>query len=509
MKRIKNAVRILFFLVLLFALLGVLNQILQNKESETVLQPFLADAQEYDVLFLGDSQVRAAVFPMELFDHYGITAYNLGSSNCRIPMSYWKLMNALDYMTPKLVVLSVTDAERPELTHYKGEQIHEAFDGFPLTLMKSRAILDLTNQEGVDKSGVSYRDIGAELFFPLRKYHSRWSDLEEADFRPVYNKQKGAVPLVHVSDPIPSFGLAEPDEYLPEAGNGYSYLRRTIEECQKRGIPILLYQPPYPIEPAVHRGIRTAAKIAVEYNVPLLDFPQMNSVVDYYIDCGDPGSHLNPSGAKKLTDYLGQYIKDHYDMPDRREHPAYAHWNDEWNAYVDGKIQMIADGADSLRTWLMLLHDEDFNLVLTVRPNFDYNHHNTKNALQNVARPHVYEGDGQISAELEPLQGLGDAAEYNEGYMLIVDRDAESEYESVQEYYGIGEQEFETSFGYVFCRMDGEWIDLSITPEDGEEVYYFDNWDDQDQDMRLVLIDRRTGKPALTMVRSRTAEENL
>lgn len=507
MRIVKNTARILVFVALLAVLLGVLSDILEHKDSTMLLEPFLENAQEYDVLFIGDSQVLNGVFPLELYHKYGIASYNMGTGNSRVPVSYWKMINALDYMTPKLIMLSVTDIDLPEFPCTEGEWLHVAFDGYPMSLNKARAILDLTDRESKDRHGVPYRDIAKELFFPLFKYHSRWSSLTENDFHPEYNTLKGAEPFVHVSDPDHRFKLADPDACLPEVGSGFAYLRKFIEECQRRNIPLVINQPPYPLSEQSHMGTHTAAKIAEEYGVPMLSFPDMGSVVDYYIDGADPGSHLNPSGAKKLTDYLGRYIKDHYDLPDRREDPAYAHWNDEWNAYVDGKIRLIAEGADSLRTWLMLLHDEDFNLVLTVRPNFDYEHRNTNIALQNVARPHVYEGDGQVSAELKPLQGLSDAAEYNEGYMFIVDRDAESEYESVQEYYGIGEQEYETSFGYVFCRMDGEWIDLSITPEDGEEVYYFDNWDDQDQDMRLVLIDRRTGKPALTMVRSRTEKE--
>lgn len=508
MNKIKNTARILVFLALLVCLLNGISNLLEQKDSTAMVKPFLDHAQEYDVLFMGDSQVRHGILPLELYNKYGIASYNLGSGNCMLPVTYWKLLHALDYMTPKLVMLSVTDAERPELTYTKGEWLHVAFDGFPMSLTKAKAILELTDQEGMDRNGVLYRDVGKELFFPLRKYHSRWSSLTPEDIRPAYNTQKGAAPMVHVSDPHPDAALAGMDEYLPEEGNGYIYLRKIIEECQRREIPIVLYLPPYPIAPEAHKGSHTSARIAEEYGVPMINFVDMDRVVDYYTDCGDPGSHLNASGAKKLTDYLGQYLKDHYDLPDRREDAAYAHWNDEWNAYVDEKIRLIAEGGDSLRSWLMLLHDEDFSFVLTVRPNFDYNHRSTKAALQNAARENVYETDDLVSAQIEPLGGLDDAADFNQGYMFIVDRDAGTDYEMVQEFYGIAEQEFETSFGYVFCRMDGEWIDLSLTQED-EEIYYFDNWDDQDQDMRLVLIDRRTGKPALAMALSRTEEERF
>lgn len=506
MKKIKNTARVLIFAALLVCVLCGLNRILILKDSSEIVKPFLDRAEEYDVLFLGDSQVYNGVSPLEMYHQYGIASYCLASGNCMLPMSYWKLMNALDYATPKLVVLSVTDAEKQELTPDEGEWLHVAFDGFPLSLNKVRAILELTDQDRTDKYGTAFSDIRKDLFFPLRKYHSRWKNLTREDVHPDYNAMKGAVPIVHVSDPDVDSKMAGPDEYLPEEGYGYVYLRKIIEACQKRSIPILVYQPPRPIREDVHKGTHTSARIAAEYGVPMLNFVDMDRVVDYYIDCGDPRSHLNASGVQKMSDFLGQYLRDRYDLPDRRQDEAYAHWDEEWEAYVDEKIRMIAEDADSLRSRLMLLHDESFNVVLSVRAGFDYKRRNTITALQNIAREHVFENDDLVSAKLNPLEGLSDAAEYNEGYMLIVDRDAGDEYEFVQEYYGIGEQEFETSFGYVFCRMDGEWIDTSITQND-EEIYYFDDWDDQEQDMRLILIDRRTGKPALTMAFSRTEEE--
>lgn len=502
MRKIKNIARITVFIVLLSVLLGATNHILEQKDSAIGLKPFLDHAEEYDVLFFGDSLVRYGIYPMELYHKHGITAYNMGSSNCMLPMSYWKMMNALDYATPKVVVVSVSDAENPNLVPGKGEWLHVALDAFPMTMTKAKAIFDLTSEAGADKNGVSYKDIRSELFFPLKKYHSRWSSLGMADFCPEYNTKKGAVIKVHVSDPQHEAGFVDEDECLPENGHGYIYLRRIIEACQEKGIPVVLYHPPAPLLEYNHKGTHTAERIAAEYGVPMLNMVDMNRVADYYVDCADPGGHLNYSGVLKVTDFLGQYLKSHYELPDRREDAAYAHWDDEWNVYVDEKVNIIAEEADSLRSRLMLLHDESFNIILTVRPDFDYEDDRVKTALQNIARVHVFEDDQLSSAEQEPLISLDDAADFNKGYMLIVDRDAENEYETVHEFYGIGEQEFETSFGYVFCRMDGEWIDLSITQEE-KETYYFDNWEEQKEDMRLILIDRRTGRPALIMAFSR------
>lgn len=506
MNKIKNIARILIFVVLLGLIFSGLDPLMTHKDSLLMVKPFLDTAQEYDVLFFGDSMVRAGIYPLELYNKYGIASYNLSSRNCRIPMGYWRMMNVLDYMTPKLIAFSIMDLEWPELTYDKGERLHDALDTFPLTLTKAKGILELTDQEGVDRNGVPFSEIRSELFFPLRKYHSRWNSLTQEDFSPVYNKQKGAEPIVHVSDPDIKAALMPVDDCAPEEGYGFVYLRKIIEECQRREIPLLLYVPPHPIRPLAHRTTHTAAKIAAEYGVPMINFTDMDRVIDHYTDCGDPGGHLNTSGAYKLTDYMGQYLTDHYDLPDRREDSNYAHWDEQWDAYLDEKIRAIQEDPDSLRSQIMRLHDESFNVILTVRANFDYDYRETKRAIQNIAREHVFEDDELVSGKLYPLDGLSDAADFNQGYMLIVDRDAGEEYDAIHEFYGLSEQEFETSFGYVFCRMDGEWIDLSITQDD-EETYYFESWEEQEADIRFILIDRRTGKPVLAKSFSRTEAE--
>ena len=120
-----------------------------------------------------------------------------------------------------------------------------------------------------------------------------------------------------------------------------------------------------------------------------------------------------------------------------------------------------------------------------------------KNLLQNIARENVHWDDDKVSADLNPLEGLQYADGEGAGYFLAVDRDRGE----VHELYGRTEREFETSFGTVFCRMDGEWIDLSLT-DGGEETYYFDTWEEQDEDLHLLVIDRRTGKPVLRLTRS-------
>ena len=66
---------------------------------------------------------------------------------------------------------------------------------------------------------------------------------------------------------------------------------------------------------------------------------------DWTTDTKDAGSHLNLSGAQKATAYLGAYLKEHYDLPDRRLDSSYAFWKDDIARYQELRAEKIAQAA--------------------------------------------------------------------------------------------------------------------------------------------------------------------
>ena len=79
--------------------------------------------------------------------------------------------------------------------------------------------------------------------------------------------------------------------------------------------------------------------------------------------------HLNHFGAQKITNHIGKYIKEHYDIPDRRLDPAYAKWNEDYKLYVQDifaqelnslkdsaqYVRFIADKKEAVRNTCMLV----------------------------------------------------------------------------------------------------------------------------------------------------------
>ena len=54
---------------------------------------------------------------------------------------------------------------------------------------------------------------------------------------------------------------------------------------------------------------------------------------DWREDTKDKGDHLNVYGATKVSKYLGNYIKQNYDIPDRRNDESYRDWYTDSETY--------------------------------------------------------------------------------------------------------------------------------------------------------------------------------
>jgi len=356
-----------------------------------------------------------------MWEETGIAGYNLACYGTLMPVSYWTMINALDYASPKLAVFAVNGFTEDKKVGFYSPDVHTEMDFWPLTLNKVRMINDLMhNQENpdiADSDGNLYRDLMWEFLFPIGKYHSRWSELGKGDFSKRPQHVKGGEFMVGI-EPIWDYTLTSEDDYADEVGYAFSYLRMAIEECQGRGIDVLLLHLPSPIRVNSQRYANTARSIAQEYGVDFIDATQLDSIVDYAVDCFDTDPHLNTAGTLKMTSFLGSYIRDRYALPDRRGEARYAHWADLLEAHKDEKMRVISE-QEELNNLLMLLHDRDYDVDLFLSPDASVWYDDLGILLMhNIARERVLAGEEyeKYSNFMFPLerfdQALGDCSSY-------------------------------------------------------------------------------------------------
>lgn len=409
-----RAAEALLFVVLLLAVVALVSNALVRKESRNLLGGFLEEPENYDVLFFGDSKLVTSMVPMEVWEDYGIPGYNLACYGTLMPVSYWTLINALDYAEPKLAVFSVNGFTPDKKVGFYSPDVHTEMDFWPLSLNKVRMINDLMhNQENpdiADSDGNLYRDLKWEFLFTIGKYHSRWSELDKGDFTKRPQHIKGGEFMAGI-EPIWEYTLSDPEDYADEVGYAFSYLRMAIEECQRRGIDVLLLHLPSPIRVNSQRYANTARSIASEYGVDFIDATQLDSIVDYAVDCFDTDPHLNTAGTLKMTSFLGSYMRERYGLPDRRAEAKYAHWSTYLDAHKDDKMKVMRE-QEELSNVLMMLHDRDYDVDLFLSPDASIWYDDLSILLMhNIARERVLSGEeyDKYSNFMFPLEGFDQA----------------------------------------------------------------------------------------------------
>lgn len=349
MKRgLKALLSVMIVVTLVVGGLVYLSNVTERKDSVNKFAQFYEQEEDFDVLFIGQSHVLNGIFPMELWNDYGIVSYNMAGHGNHVPTTYWVMENALDYTNPELIVLDCGMLAKEEKTGTI-EQLHLSIDHIPFSENKVKMIQDLLGDS----------EQKWDFLWKFSTYHNRWNEVDGADFEAVSTVEKGAESRIAVAVPD-ELCYWDPIYKTQGETTGIQYMRRIIEECQARGIDILLTYLPFPDSSGWQAESYRAWDIASEYGVNYLDYHTLLAEINLNTDCYDTGSHLNPSGARKITKYLGEYIMENYDIEDQRNDEAYSDWHEDYQVYTEFKIDNIRE-QDDIKSHLMLLYDKNLS----------------------------------------------------------------------------------------------------------------------------------------------------
>lgn len=438
-----------------------------KKESARDMGDLIGQDLQEDILFVGDSQVNSDILPMELWQRYGYTSYVLHANNNGIARSRAMLQLALQYCDPKVVVLSTDQYWEESSMERQIASYHKYADEFPLTRTKIDSTFQWV-QEPMQR---------AEILFPFLIYHNRWQELTSEDFHMSGSVLKGAS-LAYQVVPVEFQDRPDTDEpVMPENGEKTLVeIEKFIQECQSRDIDVLLLTLPMGLSTKRQSYLYELEGIADKYGVTYLNLVEDHSMVDGMTDFKDM-IHMNASGAKKLTAYLGRYLGEHYDLQSRMSDPEVSSlWNEDLAEYLEVKRQALRDTQD-LKEVLVQCRDENLDVAIYV------------NWASNVYRD---EGSCRLIKNIACLEQFDQAQEFGEDYFSFVDYGAGKIYESVAPQ----EEEWDTSAGKI-CFSFGEDGKPGLTC--GEETK---NLFDQgvDGDIYIAVFDRWSGQVICTKV---------
>lgn len=306
-----------------------------------LVEEYYDSDKDHDVIFLGDCEVFSNVSPVSLWDQHGITSYIRGSAQQLIWQSYYLLEETLTYETPDVVVFNV-------LAMKYDQPQNEAYNRMTIDGMKWSK-----SKIGAINSSMTEEESFVEYVLPILRYHSRWNELGEEDFKYMFNKK----PLSHngylMRADIKPVTMIPEGRILPDyefGENSYYYLDKITKICKDNDVELILIKSPsvYPYwyEEWDEQMVDYADKNDLTYINFLEVADEMG--IDYETDTFDAGLHLNLSGAEKFTSYFGEILSKDFALENRKDDTKLA---SAWNEKVEHYEWMKEDQLNEIKNY--------------------------------------------------------------------------------------------------------------------------------------------------------------
>lgn len=367
-KKLKVIIKAICFLVIGIGLFCVCEKVFIYKYywpvdtayfTKSIMNLYHED-ENIDVLAAGTSHMVDGFVPLDLYERDGIISYNIASYSQPIEMSYYLLKEAAKRNQIKVFVYDVGSLVSKQM--WWGP----VMDSVPLSFDKIEMALNISSKN----DDVTFW----EVIFPILREHVRWKELSRTDFEiyhqsPLYSKGYSlytdadwAKYTAEEMNRIDAF-LRESElcgyefsdgEYIATEENitdqivvseeNMEWLLKMRDLCNEEGIEFLCAKVPCVYHPELYGSAWTLEKsdcvkdICKKNNIMFcdmlydVDLKINESTADYV----DGGLHLNYSGAQKVTEYLGQYLTDHYSLPKRNN----AEWDYDLKIYQ--KVRQLA-----------------------------------------------------------------------------------------------------------------------------------------------------------------------
>ncbi len=320
-----------FTVLMTMILLTVASKILKRKYSDIEYRKFYKNAEEYEVLFYGPSVVHYSISPMQIWNDYGITCYNMGNDSERLTMTYYDIVNSLDYCKPKVIVVDLNAMTWAGSKRDNTFKDHNFIDAVPLSINKIkevRAIFD--------------KDEYAEYLVPFTLYHSRWNELTKEDF--IFNPDSVMYGLeLHqgiVSLPTPSEEQYEESRF-GNINEEAKVMDEIIKLCDDEDVELVFTYLPSGVRGGDQKLREYCADYLTSKNAVYLDLLHLDKI-EYSRDFCDE-VHVNVFGSEKINDYLGKYLTENYDLSDyRNDDKKSLRWNEDYKEYAD-TVQSLKD----------------------------------------------------------------------------------------------------------------------------------------------------------------------
>lgn len=360
--RIKRVVKAAAFCIILVFFLNSIYKIFSWKDTAgdyySSIESFY-DLKEdlVDVLFLGSSRCYCTINNAVLWEEEGISSFSLAISGQDIASSYHCFVEALKTQTPEVVCFELYG------TTFQGYGVDSNMYRNTLPYHYSLNAVNVVRAIAPDRQ--------EELLLRWPIVHTRYTELKKQDFeaeRPAYVGYHSEF----ATKPVDTLWSGVGTEELAIGEAEEMWLRKIISLAKENDIELCFFVAPAMWSEKEQKNINYVEKIARENGVPVLNMAQLEQELQLnrgtdFIDT----AHTNYYGSKKVSSFMANFLKQNYDLKDRRGEAGYELWNEnsivrghEYQNQILKTIYVMQDYLEQLSSM------EEYTIIITSSGNY-------------------------------------------------------------------------------------------------------------------------------------------
>ena len=253
-----------------------------------------------DVIGYGSSHLWRGFVPEVLKEKYGLTAFNYGGN--------WQHIN-----TTKLFFKDSLLTQAPKVAVIETYRVNELLQDEDLNgeIYYTRYLTNTSIKKEYLKQCFG-NDMHRYLayYFPLSAFHENWKDITMKNFIPISDMVRRYQDSMGFSSHTESveIDLTKTENHKEQelCKEALRELDQIVETCREKNIELVFYTAPYQGD---YEYGDAMARYAEEHHCHYINmFRLIEEIgIDGKSDFYDKG-HLNETGARKVTDFLGNYI---------------------------------------------------------------------------------------------------------------------------------------------------------------------------------------------------------
>lgn len=351
-KRICNTIKITVFLLLLICMAVKILKIFNYKSTGGGggWQRFYeAKENSIDVIFFGNSHAHCTIDHGLLWEEYGMAGYTLSAGAQTIDSTCYFVKEALRNQKPKVIGVEVMGVLGGALSNAESDVYRNSLGmkWSPVFWEYADYLADSMEMDRTEKQ---------RIFLKIPIIHSRYAELVKGDFQdaiPFMRGYRGSFDIETTERPE----AVDETELMELDPQRLAKLQEIIDTADENGVPVVLFASPFKASRENQMQLNALAEFAQQKGIPFINFNRMyDELFDFESDFRD-WEHVNNDGAAKATAYLAKYLKDNYEIPDRRGQEGYALWGENALYLRNKGLQNELKRAQNINEYLQKLMD--------------------------------------------------------------------------------------------------------------------------------------------------------